>query len=83
MLFRSDPLVPGIHYAEAPIEKMAAALRHYVVQAEERQRMADALARLVRDDMSLDRSAARILEVFGMLPATQATQGRGPMRSST
>jgi hypothetical protein len=78
-----DPLVPGIHYAEAPIEKMAAALRHYVVQAEERQRMADALARLVRDDMSLDRSAARILEVFGMLPATQATQGRGPMRSST
>ena len=65
------PFVNGVHYAEATIENMAAVIRHYLANPEERERITRAGHRLVTEDLTFERSMRAMLDVI----AARLTKG--------
>jgi hypothetical protein len=56
------PFLPGEHLVEAPVERLADTICHYLVHEEERRQIADQAYQLVRTDLTMRNSVARILE---------------------
>ena len=61
--YRPDPFVPGVHYAEAPVEELPDLIRHYLTHEEERERIVAAGRRLVTEELTFARSAETIVEI--------------------
>ena len=49
--YRPEPFVPGVHYAEAPIDEMPELIRHYLANPAERERIVAAGHRLVTEEL--------------------------------
>jgi glycosyltransferase involved in cell wall biosynthesis len=60
-IYRPAPYVPGTHYVSATIEEMPEVIRYYLAHEDERQRIVAEGHRLVMEEITLERSAARIL----------------------
>ena len=61
--YRPDPFVPGVHYAEAPVEELPDLIRYYLEHDDERERIVAAGHRLVTEELTFARSAQMVLEV--------------------
>ena len=62
--YRPDPFVPGVHYAEAPVEELPDLIRYYLEHDDERERIVAAGHRLVTEELTFARSAQMVLEVI-------------------
>jgi glycosyltransferase involved in cell wall biosynthesis len=60
-IYRPAPYVPGTHYVSATIEEMPEVIRYYLEHEDERQRIVAEGHRSVMQEVTLERSAARIL----------------------
>jgi len=63
-IYRPAPFIPGQHYVEADIDSMAESIRFYLEEDRERERIAANGHRLVTEEITLARSAGRILELI-------------------
>jgi hypothetical protein len=62
--YRPEPFVPGVHYAEAPVEKMPALIRHYLADSEERERIVRSARDLITSDLSFHRTLGEMVSVM-------------------
>ena len=62
--YRPEPFVPGVHYAEAPIEHMPELIRYYLNNEAERERIAMAGHRLVTEDLTFEKTMREIVETI-------------------
>ena len=67
------PYIPGRHYVSCTLEEMPEVIRHYLANPDERDRIAAEGHRLVTEEVTLERSARRILglidaEMEGQMP---------------
>ena len=62
--YRPDPFVPGVHYAEAPVEELPDLIRYYLEHDDERERIVAAGHRLVTEELTFARSAQMVMEVI-------------------
>ena len=60
--YRPDPFVPGVHYAEAPVEELPDLIRYYLEHDDERERIVAAGHRLVTEELTFARSRSRSSE---------------------
>jgi len=60
-IYRPAPYVPGTHYVSATIEEMPEVIRYYLAHEDQRRRIVAEGHRLVMQEITLERSAARIL----------------------
>lgn len=62
-IYRPDPFVPGQHFISASIERMPERIRYYLTQVEERRLISERAHQLITQDVTLDRSVGRILDL--------------------
>ena len=62
-LYLPEPYEPGVHYVEAPVERLAETIRQYVADEDARRRITDEAYRFVTTELTLDRSFSRLLEL--------------------
>ena len=62
--YRPDPFVPGVHYAEAPIEQMPELIRHYLNNEAEREKIAMAGHKLVTEELTFENTMREIVETI-------------------
>ncbi len=63
-IYNPGPYVPGRHYVSCTLDEMPGVIRHYLERPEERDRIAEAGHRLVTEEVTLERSVQRILELI-------------------
>jgi len=61
MLPHSPRVIPGVHYAEAPIEQLADQIEHYLAHEDERQEIAENAFALFTEELSFSKSIADIM----------------------
>lgn len=61
---KPHPFVAGTHYVSARVDEMPAAIEYYLTHEEERLRIVREGHRLVTEELTLERSARRILELI-------------------
>ena len=66
-LYLPEPYVPGVHYVEAPAERLAESIREYLADEAARRRITEEAHRFVTTELTLERSFA---------PAARAGGGR-------
>jgi hypothetical protein len=81
-IYRPDPFVPGVHFVEATIEDMPHAIARYLTDATARARIVDAAYAFVTEELTLARSAARMLELVERHRALRGN-ARGETRRPT
>jgi hypothetical protein len=62
-LYLPEPYRPGVHYVEAPAEQLAETIHAYLADDDARQRIADAAHGFVTEELTLERSFSRLLEL--------------------
>jgi hypothetical protein len=62
-LYLPEPYQPGVHYVEAPAEQLAETIHAYLADDDARQRITDAAHRFVTEELTLERSFSRLLEL--------------------
>jgi hypothetical protein len=62
--YRPDPFVPGVHYAEAPVEELPDLIRYYLEHDDERERIVAAGHRLVTEELTFAGSAEQIVGII-------------------
>lgn len=62
-MYLPAPYVPGTHYVESPAEELAATVRRYLAEEEERRRITDAAHAFVTHGLTLEGTFARLLEL--------------------
>ena len=62
-LYLPEPYEPGVHYVEAPIERLPETIREYVADDDARRRITDEAHRFVTTELTLERSFGRLLEL--------------------
>lgn len=60
-MYRPNPFVPGVHYAEATLGEMPGVLHHYLTHEAERKRLAASGHRFVTEELTMAASVERIL----------------------
>jgi hypothetical protein len=60
-LIRPEPLVPGVHYVEAPTADLAAAARDLLDDEPRRRRLVEAAQALLESDLDLRRTLPRAI----------------------
>jgi len=63
-IYRSDPFVPGRHFVSASIEEMPERIRYYLTQNEERGLISEMAYQLITQDITMERSVSRILNLL-------------------
>lgn len=68
-LIVSEPMLPhcpefvaGVHYVSAPVDRLGEVIRYYLDHEEERQAITDAAYQMVRRELTLARSVAKVLD---------------------
>jgi Glycosyl transferases group 1 len=62
-LYLPEPYVPGVHYVEAPVDRLAETIRHYLEDEDARRRITDEAHRFVATELTLERSFSRLLNL--------------------
>jgi hypothetical protein len=62
-LYLPEPYVPGVHYVEAPVDRLAETIRRYVGDDAARRRITDEAHRFVTTELTLNRSFSRLLDL--------------------
>jgi hypothetical protein len=62
-VYLPDPLRPGVHYVECSVAEMADTVRRYLADAEARQRITNAAHRFLTQELTLERTYARLMEL--------------------
>jgi len=62
-LYVPAPYVPGVHYVETSVERLAETIRHYLEDEEARRRITMEAHRFVTTELTLERSFSRLLEL--------------------
>ena len=62
-LYLPEPYVPGVHYVEAPVDRLAETIRHYLEDEDARRRITDEAHRFVATELTLERSFSRLLDL--------------------
>ena len=62
-LYLPEPYVPGVHYVEAPAERLAETIREYLADEAARRRITEEAHRFVTTELTLERSFARLLRL--------------------
>ena len=63
-MYRPEPFVAGEHYVEAPLREIPSVVERFLADPEARERIATAGHRFVTHELTLDRSAQRIVELI-------------------
>jgi hypothetical protein len=64
-IYRPAPFVPGTHYFDAPLDELPATIERLLADDAERERIADAGQAFVMDELTMERSVGRLLELVG------------------
>lgn len=64
-LYLPDPFEPGVHYVESSVDGMAETVRHYLADEESRRRVTDAAFRFISEELPMERTYARLMELAG------------------
>jgi hypothetical protein len=62
-LFDPAPYIPGVHFVEASLEDMPAAIDHYLRHEDERRRITDAARVFATTEVTAEQSFSRLLDV--------------------
>ena len=62
-LYLPEPYVPGVHYVEAPVDRLAETIRHYLADDEARRQITGEAHRFVTTELTLERSFSRLLDL--------------------
>jgi hypothetical protein len=62
-LYLPEPYVPGVHYVEAPVDRLAETIHHYVADEDARRRITGEAHRFVTIELTLERSFSRLLDL--------------------
>jgi hypothetical protein len=62
-LYLPEPYKPGVHYVEAPVERLAETIRHYAGDEDARRQITDEAHRFVTTELTLERSFSRLLDL--------------------
>ncbi len=62
-LYLPEPYVPGVHYVEAPVDRLAETIRQYLEDEDARRRITDEAHRFVATELTLERSFSRLLDL--------------------
>jgi hypothetical protein len=62
--YHPEPFVDGVHFVEAPIERMPETIRYYLEHPAERDRIVEAGHRLVTEELTFTRSVETMLDVI-------------------
>jgi glycosyltransferase involved in cell wall biosynthesis len=62
-MYLPDPYEPGVHYVESSVDQMAETVRRYLADEESRQRITDAAYRFVTQELRLEGTYARLMEL--------------------
>ncbi len=62
-LYLPEPYVPGRHYVEAPVDRLAETIRHYLADEEARRQITGEANRFVTTELTLERSFSRLLDL--------------------
>lgn len=60
-LYLPEPYVPGVHYVEAPVERLAQTIVDYLADEAARRRITEEAHRFVTTELTLERSFERLL----------------------
>jgi hypothetical protein len=71
-MYRPDPFVPGEHYIEAAAGQMPQVIRYYLDHPAERQKIVEQARRFVTQELTLQRSLQRIMELVDTKRAERA-----------
>jgi hypothetical protein len=63
-IYNPGPYVPGKHYIEATLERMPEVIDHYLRDDYERARVTDEAYRFATEELTMDRSVARMAELM-------------------
>jgi spore maturation protein CgeB len=63
-MYKPDPYLPGQHFVSAPVEQMPDAIRYYLTHEREREEIATAGHQFVTQELTMERSLTRILELI-------------------
>ena len=64
-LYDPAPFVPGVHFVEASVGDMPAAIEHYLTHEDERRAIAERGHDLVTSELTMERSVDELLRVVG------------------
>jgi glycosyltransferase involved in cell wall biosynthesis len=62
-MYLPDPYEPGVHYVESSVDQMAETVRRYLADEESRRRITDAAYRFVTQELRLEGTYARLMEL--------------------
>lgn len=68
-LYEPAPYRPGVHLAEAPLDKLADAVAYYVHHENERAALAESGYRFATEQLTLEQSLTKIMEIIREHPA--------------
>jgi hypothetical protein len=71
-IYNPDPYIPGKHYVSASSDEMPEIIKYYLSNPKEREKIAQEGHRFVTDELTMNKSAARIVELIKQHQATQA-----------
>jgi hypothetical protein len=63
-VYRPQPFVDGVHFVATPVERMPAVIRHYLTNADERERITAAAHQLVTNELTFAESMEQMLAVI-------------------
>lgn len=65
-MYRPDPFMPGRHCISASIDEMSEKIRYYLTHEEERDAISEQAHRFINDDVTMERSVSRILDLIAV-----------------
>ena len=65
-IYRPDPFVPGRHFISASIDEMPEKIRYYLTHDEERASISERAHGLITQDVTMERSVSRILDLISV-----------------
>ena len=71
-IYRPDPFVPGRHFISVSIDEMPEKIRYYLAHDEERASIGERAHRLITQDVTMERSVSRILDLLSVRAQQQA-----------
>ena len=70
-IYNSDPYIPGKHYVSASGEEMPEIIKYYLSNPKEREKIAQEGHRFVTEELTMDKSSARIVELIQLHQSRQ------------
>jgi spore maturation protein CgeB len=71
-IYRPDPFVPGQHFISTSIDEMPEQIRYYLTHDEERALISERAHGLISQDVTMERSVSRILDLISVRANQQA-----------